>query len=177
VEIFDICQQQRKRLGLSPNSDPVLTQNPGTDVQSAAFDGSAPPRINLATYSHAALVSFDGHNAGVFDPASTQNAAILSDIKAAIAEHAHAAKTGVDVALSDIFDIGCGDYPRLPLSRKAEMIYFTLRKSPILLCMTELFRGEWLQGVVSSCLPRRHGSVRMSLDNPLFTHGCVASAQ
>jgi len=52
VEISDICQQQRKRLGLGPTPDQSLTQNPGHDVQSAAFDGSVPPRINLAPYSH-----------------------------------------------------------------------------------------------------------------------------
>jgi len=62
---------RRRRLGgmpataeaLGPDAEVSLTQNPGQDTQSAAFDKVAPPpRVNFATYSHASLISFDAHN-------------------------------------------------------------------------------------------------------------------
>ncbi|KEZ46593.1 hypothetical protein SAPIO_CDS0405 [Scedosporium apiospermum] len=139
----DICQQQRKRLGLGPMADQSLTKNPGHDVQPAAFDGSAPPRINLATYLHEALVSLGGRNVDVFDPTNSRNAAILEDVKSATAEHAHAVKTDADGGLTYIFGIAYKEYLCLPPSRRAEMLYFTLGKSPVLLRTVELCR-EWV---------------------------------
>ena len=143
---------RRRRLGgmpataeaLGPDAEVSLTQNPGQDTQSAAFDKVAPPpRVNFATYSHASLISFDAHNIDIFDPTNTRNSAILGNTKAATAEHAHAVQTDIDGGLSYMFDILCRDYLYLPPSRRGEMLYYTLGKSPVLLRTIELCK-EWV---------------------------------
>lgn len=89
----------------------------------------------------------------------------LQTRKAAIVKHANAVKTDVGGGLSYMFDIACHDYLCLPPSRGAEMLYFTLGKSPVLLCTLKL-RREWVAaGRRVVVLPRRRGSPSKSPDN------------